>query len=386
MAIIEKNYLDFNGLQSYDSLLKAIIPEADESTIVTDGTTGKIKVKNPPVQLTQAEYNALSEADKTNGTIYYITDYTGGGGSQVQSDWNQTDNTQVDYIKNKPNITSLLAEKVDKVEGKGLSTNDYDDTAKTIVSNVTSALSEKWDKSSQKVAGAYNFLQHAATSQVVGEGSNAVTFTVNADRSITASRSTTGSSKVTLSIYLTNALDLGDYNLVGCPPNGNSAYYLEFGCRNYDNSNFYVLDYGTGYVINNAKVWRFILNINAAFSGAVTFKPMVTSDLTATYDDYVPYCMSNKMLMDDASPVYHEQNGVSSFSKMLEIGKSYIFYTAGGAGAYNYAWLAHPVLPTYTYITQLAAGTNPNVTISSSGTTVTVSCSSTTILMGYYKV
>lgn len=29
---------------------------------------------------------------------------TGGGGTQVQSDWNQSDSTAVDYIKNKPNI------------------------------------------------------------------------------------------------------------------------------------------------------------------------------------------------------------------------------------------------------------------------------------------
>lgn len=34
-----------------------------------------------------------------------ITAYEGGGGSQVQSDWNQTDDTQPDYIKNKPNIS-----------------------------------------------------------------------------------------------------------------------------------------------------------------------------------------------------------------------------------------------------------------------------------------
>ena len=31
----------------------------------------------------------------------------GGGGTQVQSDWNQTDNTQVDYIKNKPTIPDV---------------------------------------------------------------------------------------------------------------------------------------------------------------------------------------------------------------------------------------------------------------------------------------
>ena len=76
----------------------------------------------------------------------------GGGFSQVQADWNQTDNTEVDFIKNKPSIPSInglatenyvdtevssaissangytdsvASSKVDKVTGKGLSENDY---------------------------------------------------------------------------------------------------------------------------------------------------------------------------------------------------------------------------------------------------------------------
>ena len=40
-------------------------------------------------------------------------------------------------------VLSLLSNKVDKVTGKGLSTNDYDDTAKGIVDGVTSALAGK---------------------------------------------------------------------------------------------------------------------------------------------------------------------------------------------------------------------------------------------------
>lgn len=47
--------------------------------------------------------------DGTNWTSITIGDVTkaipnGGGVSQIQSDWNQSDNTKVDYIKNKPSI------------------------------------------------------------------------------------------------------------------------------------------------------------------------------------------------------------------------------------------------------------------------------------------
>lgn len=41
-------------------------------------------------------------------TIARISDITGGAGSSVQSDWNQTDETKPDFIKNKPNEKDAL--------------------------------------------------------------------------------------------------------------------------------------------------------------------------------------------------------------------------------------------------------------------------------------
>ena len=77
---------------------------------------------------------------------------TGGGGSTVQSDWNQSDSSASDYIKNKPTIPSKTSDlsndsgfltqhqdisgKVDKVTGKGLSTNDYTTTEKNKLAGI----------------------------------------------------------------------------------------------------------------------------------------------------------------------------------------------------------------------------------------------------------
>ena len=47
-------------------------------------------------------------------------------------DWNQTDETKADYIKNKPTFDN----KVDKIEGKTLSTNDYTDDEKAKLANI----------------------------------------------------------------------------------------------------------------------------------------------------------------------------------------------------------------------------------------------------------
>ena len=54
-------------------------------------------------------------------------------------------------------VTSALANKVDKIAGKGLSTNDYTDTAKAIVDGVTSALANKVDKIAGKGLSANDF-------------------------------------------------------------------------------------------------------------------------------------------------------------------------------------------------------------------------------------
>ena len=75
-----------------------------------------------------------------------------GGGSAVQSDWEQDDDTADDYIKNKPTIPTKVSDltndsgfltqhqdisgKVDKVSGKGLSTNDYTTTEKSKLAGI----------------------------------------------------------------------------------------------------------------------------------------------------------------------------------------------------------------------------------------------------------
>lgn len=48
MAITTKKFLDLPGLQTYDALIKALIPTADEETITRDSTTGEFSLKNPP--------------------------------------------------------------------------------------------------------------------------------------------------------------------------------------------------------------------------------------------------------------------------------------------------------------------------------------------------
>lgn len=60
MAVIEKHFLDLPGLQQYDTLLKALIPQADDITITIDSETGKLTLVHVPEVNTQTETLILS--------------------------------------------------------------------------------------------------------------------------------------------------------------------------------------------------------------------------------------------------------------------------------------------------------------------------------------
>ena len=81
----------------------------------------------------------------------YIAKNGGGGGGTGDGDMKKSiydDDLAVASAGGiKAYTASAISGKVDKVNGKGLSTNDYDDTAKTIVDGVNSALGNKVSKS-----------------------------------------------------------------------------------------------------------------------------------------------------------------------------------------------------------------------------------------------
>lgn len=126
----ETGYMDvMDGADGSCEEIVSVVIDNNNHFIVTysDGTThdcGIINVVNER-ELTKAQYDALSNAEKMNGTTYYVTDEDGDDApvvdvvvngqsvvdengvariviaSRIQSDWNQDDSTQQDFIKNK---------------------------------------------------------------------------------------------------------------------------------------------------------------------------------------------------------------------------------------------------------------------------------------------
>lgn len=110
----EKLYLSNSGLQRVWTKIKSLL----------NGKVDKVSGKG------------LSTNDYTTAEKNKLAGIAAGAEVNVQSDWNQATTTAKDYIKNKPDISTLLNGKVDKVSGKGLSTNDYTAAEKTKLSGI----------------------------------------------------------------------------------------------------------------------------------------------------------------------------------------------------------------------------------------------------------
>ena len=64
------------------------------------------KFLSEPITVESTEYLTVETA------LNAINNKSGGGGTQIQSDWNESDDTQVDYIKNKPTLGTASAKDV----------------------------------------------------------------------------------------------------------------------------------------------------------------------------------------------------------------------------------------------------------------------------------
>lgn len=87
-------------------------------------------------------------------------------------------------------------------------------------------------------------------------------------------------------------LPKGTHKLVGCPSGGSWASYIQY-IRRVDGQAFSINDMGNGgqseVVGNEGQLRLSILIANGYTCNNLVFKPMVTTDLTATYNDFEPY-------------------------------------------------------------------------------------------------
>ena len=145
-----------------------------------------------------------------------------------------------------------------------------------------------------------NLLNPTAPTQTV----NGVTFTNNGDGTYTVNGTPTSGDYALINIATADVKS--GYKLVGCPQGGGSASFAlfkDFVRPDPSNKSIQLSDVGNGVIINvnESNVDINIIVYNGYKANNVLFKPMLTTDLNATYDDYVPYTGDSGRLNEDVA-------------------------------------------------------------------------------------
>ncbi|MDE5772746.1 MAG: hypothetical protein K2I06_14190 [Ruminococcus sp.] len=203
--------------------------------------------------------------------------------------------------------TTAITTKVDKVSGKGLSTNDFTDADKTRLDSL-----ENYDDTGIKADVAELVSQTAINKSTIGyqrknllpnksgtTTSSGVTFTVNSDGSVVANGTSTGSANVILNLGL--YIESGEFILSGCPKNGGSdKYELEI-----QTDTVLARDYGDSVVVNLQSEIEYKVKIiirNGITANNLKFYPMIRpADVTdSTYEPYKPSVEERLMALENA--------------------------------------------------------------------------------------
>ena len=142
---------------------------------------------------------------------------------------------------------------------------------------------------------------------------NGITCTNNGDGTITLNGTASASANATFRV---SQLEIQKYlgktlRLVGCPKNGSETTYHIFFTDN-QNSNSSLTDLGEGATKiveqwGSSEYWVcYITIVSGVTVSNLVFKPMITEDLIATYDDFVPYTGEGDTLAEDVAELKND--------------------------------------------------------------------------------
>lgn len=165
-----------------------------------------------------AEYDFHFTAEVMDGIFGEVIEARGAWDTLGERLDNMEQGTGDTYTKTE--VDTMLAEKVDKVNGKGLSTNDFTNADKAQIATNKNGIAAVANR------GSKNLLKIAATTQTI----NGVTFTVNSDDTITINGTATAAATFTLATasQINSFLPLGTYKLSGCTGGSTTTYDMRF--------------------------------------------------------------------------------------------------------------------------------------------------------------
>ena len=166
-----------------------------------------------------------------------------------------------------------------------------------------------------------NLLNPTAPTQTI----NGVTFTNNGDGTYTVNGTASAWTYLNINYISSSALKLyvpiGTYKLTGTPPNRGARIQVmsstdELGVDS-GNGSIFTVPQGT------IASWARISIDRGTTCDNLLFKPMITADLLATYDDFVPYTGDSGRLNEDVANLVKDISTITNRRRIIAIGDSY---------------------------------------------------------------
>lgn len=181
---------------------------------------------------------------------------------------------------------------------------------------ITQALQEKADKSETTV----NLLKPTKETSI----QDGVTFTNNNDGTYTMSGTATQNAFNSIELI---TLPKGKYKIVGAPSSYENNLYItkvnDFSYVKYSGEEFEVLDSSQEYSI-----------VLRTYSGSSytnpVFKPMLTTNLSATYDDFVPYTGDAGSLNGNVAQLQNNKADKTEVPKLVKVDGTTVFLSEDG--------------------------------------------------------
>lgn len=277
-----------------------------------EGTSTKASSANQHVQ---GKYNV---ADVNNTYAFIIGNGTSDNNrhNAFAIDWNgliyvNGAATGVDVSALALQSTTYTKSEVDTALSAKLNTADVDDALSGTSTNPVQNKAVQAPVARLVDAGAKNLLKVTATSQTI----NGVTFTVNADQTVTVNGTNTGTDSVTFVLVPNQQAILipdGDYWLLGCPQGGGSDTFDLRWFRYSPNASAY--DIGSGAAIHksgNTTASNIAIVVKSGVTvNNITFNPMLcTAEDYAISPEFVPYTPTMRELYEMILALQNAQNG-----------------------------------------------------------------------------
>lgn len=125
-----------------------------------------------------------------------------------------------------------------------------------------------------------------------------------------------------------STLQSGKYKAVGCPSDGNLSTYTIQNKKTNNNGEILAEDSGNGAVFELSEetlVCSYIRIASGYSCDNLIFKPMLTTDLNATYDDFVPYTGEGETLTHDVAELENDLDKIKSSAIGDDWGKSWTY-------------------------------------------------------------